>query len=78
MKFQKSVVGYGSEDSGKSIIKEMILKIIEYKMVIMQTDRMTDIIWNRAGGAVGQSVRPARRRFGVPIPAATDVSRKNI
>ena len=41
MKFQKSVVGYGS---GKSIIKEMILKIIEYKMVIMQTDRMTDII----------------------------------
>ena len=44
MKFQKSVVGYGSEDSGKSIIKEMILKIIEYEMVIMQTDRMTDII----------------------------------
>ena len=38
LEFKESVVGYGAEDSGKSIIKKMILKTIEYKMVIKQTD----------------------------------------
>ena len=30
----------------------------------------------RGGGAVGQSVRPARGMMSVRIPAATDLSRK--
>ena len=34
------------------------------------------IIKERGGGAVSYSIRPASGRFGVLIPAATDLSRK--
>ena len=32
---------------------------------------------NRIGGAVGKNVRTANGMFGVRIPAATELSRKN-